>query len=248
MRRVNVMGVPVIPFASYGEAAGFALRRVAEKKKTLCVTVNAETVVNARRDREFARVVREAGMTTCDGSGVQLAARVLLGLGMERCTGVDLFLHLLSGASRENMPVFLLGASAESSAKARARIEKEFPGLKIAGSRDGYFNDDEEVVSQINRSGAALVFAALGSPRQELWFARRMDAMDALFFMGIGGTLDVIGGNARRAPVLFRKLGLEFMYRLFADPSRAVRQSALLTFVFLLVSEKLSRGRPRRGR
>jgi len=118
-------------------------------------------------------------------------------------------------------------------------LEVRFPGLRIAGTRNGFFGDADggTVAREIAASGAKLLFAGMGSPRQELWLAEHLRATGAGAGIGVGGSFDVLGGRVERAPVAFRRLGLEWLYRLMQEPHRWRRQLALPQFVFLIALE-----------
>ena len=112
-----------------------------------------------------------------------------------------------------------------------------YPALRIAGRRDGFFGDtdDAAVVAEINASGAQLVFVALGSPKQELWIDRHRDALSASLCQGVGGSFDVLAGTVKSAPALFRRLNLEWLYRLASNPRRLLRQTALPRFAWAML-------------
>ena len=132
-------------------------------------------------------------------------------------------LRLIALSAREGWKVYLLGASPQSNAGARRKLLEGYPGLRIVGSRDGYFTDSAEVVAAINASGADLLFVAMGSPRQELWIGEHLPRLNVGFCMGVGGSLDVISGAVRWAPAICRKTGTEWLYRVLAQPSRIPR-------------------------
>src|SRR5579883_3668205 len=115
-------------------------------------------------------------------------------------------------------------------ARARVELRRRFPNLRIAGARHGFFKDSTGVVDEINRSGADLLFAAMGSPRQEFWIAEHRPMLRPRFCMGVGGSLDVVAGVVKRAPAVFQKTGTEWLFRLVSDPRRARRQLALPLF------------------
>jgi N-acetylglucosaminyldiphosphoundecaprenol N-acetyl-beta-D-mannosaminyltransferase len=150
---------------------------------------------------------------------------------LPRCTGIDLFLRLISLSAEEGWKVFLLGASPQSNAAASRALMNTYPTLKIVGRQDGYFKNSSAVVDQINQSRADLLFVAMGTPRQELWISERMPHLRASFCMGVGGSLDVVGGAGKRAPALFRKTGTEWFFRLLVQPSRLQRQMVLPLFM-----------------
>ena len=135
--------------------------------------------------------------------------------------------------------VFLLGADASSNHHACASLMSRHPNLSIVGHRDGYFQDSDGVVEQINQSQADLLVVAMGSPRQELWIAEHRDRINASLCMGVGGALDVVSGKVKRAPQIVRRVGLEFLYRLVRQPARFRSQLGLPKFAFMVLWHKL---------
>jgi len=235
--------MPVNAFDSYKQAVVFVREKVSGKQKTFCVAVNPEKIESSLKNDRLSDILKKAEMTICDGIGIVIAARLLYGQKIRRCTGADLFHCIMEEAERENWSIFLLGSSAESNKKACEKIKEEFPKVKIAGALDGYFKDDLKAISIINESKPDCVFVAMGSPKQEFWIARNMQDINASFFMGIGGTLDVVSGCVQRAPRLFQKTGTEFLYRLVTNPKRWKRQLVLPVFFYRVLREKIRGGR-----
>jgi N-acetylglucosaminyldiphosphoundecaprenol N-acetyl-beta-D-mannosaminyltransferase len=215
-----ILGVPVTVFDSYDHAAGEIRRRIVSRRQTFCVAINPSKIYLARRDSRVKRILDAAQIRICDGIGVAVAARLLHRRRIERCTGVELFFHVIALAARERWKVFLLGASPESNAAARRNLLQAYPGLSIVGSQDGYFKNSAEVVAAINESGAELLFVAMGSPRQELWVGENLPRLNVRFCMGLGGTLDVVSGVAKWAPAFWRKTGTEWLFRALTQPRR----------------------------
>jgi N-acetylglucosaminyldiphosphoundecaprenol N-acetyl-beta-D-mannosaminyltransferase len=236
---LSILGVGVLPFESYDEAVAYVERAIASGRKSFGVAINPEKVYQATLNSELMAALAQADMGICDGVGVALAARLLHGRWLRRCTGCDLFFRLIAKAAEKGWRVFLLGASPESNEGACEVLSRQYPGLRIAGRRDGYFTDSSEVVRQINASGADLLFVAMGSPRQELWIAEHRPELDAPFCMGVGGTFDVVSGKARRAPAVFRRTGTEFLFRLLSSPARWRRQAVLPLFLLKVLQKKL---------
>ena len=160
-------------------------------------------------------------------------------ISIARITGISLFFQLIQTAAVKGWKVFLLGASPDSNQGAFDTLSAQYPGLKIVGHIDGFFQDSQEVVRQVNASGADIVFVAMGSPKQEFWIAEHREAIDAPFCMGVGGTFDVVSGKAKWAPSFFRKTGTEWLYRLLSDPRRWRRQLVLPRFAWLVLKAKL---------
>lgn len=133
----------------------------------------------------------------------------------------------------------MLGASSQSNAAARKRIQSVYPNLRIAGWQDGYFKDSYNVVKKINDSKANFLFVALGSPKQEYWLWRHRKALDANVCMGVGGSFDIAAGKIRRAPRIFRATGTEFLYRLVREPfKRWSIQRVLFPYSFHIFEKK----------
>lgn len=241
---IHVMGVPVVPFASYPEALECVRHSVQTRRKSFWVAVNPQKIHKAWHDPELHSLLAAADVTICDGVGVSVASRILHGQGIPRCTGCDLFFQIMPLAAEEGWGVFLLGASAEANRLAAEKLRQRFPRLRIVGRQDGYFEDSAAVVETINASGADLLFVAMGSPRQEFWIRDHRDRIDAPFCMGVGGTFDVAAGTSKRAPRIMRKLGTEFLYQLLTQPHRWRRQIVYFPYLFRVLRARLATSSP----
>ncbi len=212
------------------------------------LAVNPEKVIAARKDGRLLAQLERAFLLLPDGIGVVCAARLSGASGIERVPGSEFMPALCEIAQRRRLSVYLYGGTEAVNAKAAAELAVQFPALSIAGRSHGYVSPAEmgTLVQAINDSGAAILFVALGSPRQEFWIAEHAHHLNVKICQGVGGTFDVIAGNVRRAPLLFRRLHLEWFYRLVTNPARARRQSSLPKFVWLLLTEYfLGRGNRR---
>jgi len=232
------MGTKVTPFKSCEDVVRCISARIENKQKTFCVAINPEKVYCAMYDTTVATALAGAELCICDGIGITLAAALLHGKIVRRCTD-NLLDTLIKIAAMNGWRVFFLGASADSNNQACTNFLKRYPNLQIVGHRDGYFKNSQEVIHQINESRAELLFVAMGSPKQELWISRHRHEISPYFCMGIGGALDVVSGKVKRAPKILRKIGLEFLYRLITQPKRFVRQLALPKFVLMVLKERL---------
>lgn len=238
---VWVLGVPVLPVTR-----GQALERIAEFIETgqphLVITADASALILARKDREFREIMRAASMVTADGAGV-VAALKLAGRALpERCSGVDLVVDLARECPERGWSLFLLGAAPGIAEKAAANLTARFPALTIAGCRDGFFQDDTEVVRHIQDTHPDILLVAMGMPRQEKWFWKHRDALGVKVAMGVGGTFDVLSGNVKRAPRFYQDHGLEWLYRCATAPSKGMRKLVLLPqFALLTLAEAMSR-------
>jgi N-acetylglucosaminyldiphosphoundecaprenol N-acetyl-beta-D-mannosaminyltransferase len=208
---------------------------------SLVVTFGTEMAVYAQRDAAFRELVNGSALSLCDTVGVLWALRMNGANLSERVAGVELIDPLCEAFAREGLAVYLLGGRGDTAERAAAVLAERHRGLRIAGARDGYFSDLESdaVAAQVAASGARVLLAGLGSPRQERWLARYLGASRCAVGIGIGGSFDVIAGNVPRAPAVWRKVGLEWLYRLACEPSRWRRQLALPAFVVLALRERL---------
>jgi N-acetylglucosaminyldiphosphoundecaprenol N-acetyl-beta-D-mannosaminyltransferase len=205
------------------------------------VTLGTEMVVHAQRDDRFRSIVNRSALSLCDTVGLLTIARRRGAALRERVTGVELMEHLAAAAAAQEIPVYLLGGAEGVAGEAARVLESRFAGLRVAGTRSGYFRDGEtpDVVKEIAASGARLLFAGMGSPRQEYWLAEHLRETGCGVGIGVGGSFDVIAGRVTRAPRLVRRLALEWLYRLAKEPHRWRRQLALPRFVWLVTLEEL---------
>jgi len=235
------MGVSVTPFASGQEAIDYVAAAIRDHSQRCAVAINPEKIFRATRDPALLAALSVFDVGICDGIGVAVAARLLYGCKLRRCTGVDLFLELVRVAAAEGWGIFLYGSSPESNEGARSALLRMYPTLRIAGTQNGYHTGDSNLVATINASKAQLLFVALGSPKQEYWIARNRKALNVPFCMGVGGSFDVLSGKAKRAPRIFRRTGTEFLFRLALQPRRLVRQAVLPLFMFGVLKSRFRR-------
>ena len=233
-----------------------AVRRVADLLEAgagQVVTANPEIVMAANeptRDGEaLRRAIAASALVVADGIGVVLASRLLGTPLPERIPGVELAERAIGVAARAGKRVYLLGARPGVAEEAAARLLARHPGLVIAGVRDGYFGNDENaaVVAAIARSGADLLLVGMGAPKQELWIAEHFRRTGVKVAIGVGGALDVYAGRVRRAPAAFRRLGLEWAYRLAREPRRIRRFVALPRFVARVLLSRVAKRGSRSG-
>ena len=206
------------------------------------VTLGVEMVMAAQGDAAFRSVINGAALVTCDTIGLLLASRLRGGPLTERVTGVTLVDALARrSALHGDVRLYVLGGGGDTAVRAAEELRRIHPGVTIAGARDGYFRDDESeaVAASIRASGANVLLAGLGSPKQELWLARHLAATGCGAGIGVGGSFDVYAGNVVRAPALFQRAGLEWAYRLAKEPRRWRRQLALPRFAVAAVGEAL---------
>ena len=240
IRRVRVHGAPVDAVDMQG-ALDFVDAKVADRGAPgYIVAVNPEKTFAIQRNRQLEEFVEDASLLIPDGIGVVLAARFLHGARIGRVPGADLTQEICRHSAKKGHRLFIYGASEEVNRDATAVLHRRFPGILIVGRSNGYVEPEEmeELIDRINDSGADILFVALGSPKQEEWMKRYGPMLKVSLCLGIGGTLDTIVGKVKRAPKPFQRLGLEWLYRLLRQPSRARRQATLPLFVWYVLREK----------
>jgi len=224
--------------------ASDAVRRIGDlaqgETPALVVTLGTEMIVRAQHDARFREVLSRSALSLCDTIGVMFAARLYGIKNIERCAGIDLIDPLCETFAREGRAIFLLGGKGKTGERAATVLRARHPGLIVAGTHDGYFPDSDgaAVAATIASSGAQVLFAGLGSPRQEIWITDYLKETRCAVGIGIGGSFDIIAGNIARAPSLWRRLNLEWLYRLIREPRRWRRQLALPHFVWLALRER----------
>jgi N-acetylglucosaminyldiphosphoundecaprenol N-acetyl-beta-D-mannosaminyltransferase len=238
MEKEQYLGVSVSPL-TYDEIIADIKKRIAAGKTSTVIAVNPEKVMAANRDPLVKELINESTYQIPDGIGMIIASKLKGGKIRERVTGVDMMGRLLRFAAEEGHGVFLYGAKEEVVSKAKENLERQIPGLNIAGYENGYVQDQAALIQKINDSKAVLLFVALGSPKQELWIREHMNELKHVkVFQGVGGSFDVYSGMVKRAPAFFRKAGLEWLYRLIKEPKRLKRQMALPKFVIKVLSSR----------
>ena len=221
------------------EATDKALVFMGSKNAAYVVTPNPEIVMLCRDDESLLGAVNGASMVLADGIGVIKGAQILGTPLKEKIPGIEFAETLFGLMASRAMSVFLLGAKPGVADKAAINLSQRFEGLKIAGTNDGYFTDDEPVVEMINAASPDLLLVCLGAPKQELWMQKNAPLLKVGLMAGLGGSLDVFAGVAERAPEAWRRLNLEWLYRLKEDPSRAKRMTNLPKFAFKVIGRRL---------
>ncbi len=217
--------------------------------------VNAAKVVAMRRNGRLRQAIAGSGIVLADGQSVVWASRMLGSPLPERVAGIDLFLELLGEAASRGYRVYFLGARRDVLDRMLAEVRRRYPGLAVAGARDGYFRPggEPDVAEQIRRSGSDLLFIGMSSPKKELFVSRWGPSTGASVVHGVGGSFDVLAGVTRRAPAWYQEHGLEWFYRAWQEPVRLGRRylTTNMTFIGLVARERMrlriQRGPARQG-
>lgn len=209
------------------------------------VSLNPENMVVAYTNELFRKVITEAQIKIIDGIGVVVAGQILHDVIYERVTGVGLMEELLSMASQRSLRVMLIGAKSNLALKLADCYNRKFPTAKFYGVQ-GIQNiisptheEEEKIFSIVSAFKPQLVFAAFGSPFQELWLWKNREKFRGMICMGVGGGFDYLSQNVPRAPHFIRKAGLEWLFRLGVQPCRIKRQIRLFYFMWLVLLQKL---------
>lgn len=201
-------------------------------------TPNSEIIYMARNDREFKNILNSSCLNTADGIGVVYASKILKEPISERVPGYDLAVRLLPYMNENKLKLFLFGGKEGIAKKAKENILADYPDIVICGTENGYFKSSDSITEKINAENPDFVFVCLGAPKQEKWIYENIKNLNCKVLMGIGGSLDVFAKEVKRAPQFFIKLNIEWLYRLFKNPSRIGRMMALPKFAIAVLKER----------
>lgn len=228
MKRIEVRGVKIYPFKSPEELIGFV-----EEHKGILVAINAEKILHAT---EQTRGIINRNIGYCDGVGAVMALKKKGCPDVVKIPGCELWLKIVDAWYRKGKSFYLVGSKPEVIETTVYRLVKDYPGIEIAGYRDGYIKSEEEkktLLNDIAEKKPDVVFVAMGSPKQEL-LMEEMQCVHPAVYQGLGGSFDVYTGNVERAPKWWVKHNLEWAYRLLRQPSRIGRQIHLVRFWLLV--------------
>ena len=193
------------------------------------VTPNPEIVLSTEKDEELKEILNRADVAIPDGFGLILASYYLKTPLEDRITGVDLMLEICKIAEEKGKSVYLLGGGEGIAQKTAEMLIDKFPKIKIVGAESGGKIEkenlkDENLLKKINGKNPDIIFVALGGGKQEKWIDANLKNLPSVkLAMGIGGAFDFISEKIKRAPFVMRKLGLEWLFRLFLEPKRIKR-------------------------
>ncbi len=239
MKHVTIMGVPFL-HSNQQDFVDLLVNRIEHEEKTFVITANPEVVMQANENPTVMNYLKKATYICADGIGVVKAAQILGDSLPERVTGYDTMVRLLEVGNTKRFKIFLLGAQNETLEKTVKNINQTYPNVDIVGYHDGFFDwNKNDIANEIATLKPDLVFVALGVPRQEKWISENLDQFSKGVFIGVGGSFDVIAGTVKRAPVIWQKLNLEWLYRLLRQPSRFGRMLVLPRFALKVFALKI---------
>ena len=239
LKQAEILGVNVNSLTMV-QAVEKVQQFIDERKNALVATANAEMLMRATQDEELKHILNSADLVVPDGAGTVWAANYL-GVEMpERVAGYDLAQELMREAPGRGDRIYFFGSAPGVAESAREKAMELYPGIKIVGTRNGFFSeaDEPEIIAEIKDARPDILLAALGVPKQEKWLYKYRQALQVPVAIGVGGTLDVMAGVMQRAPLWMQKAKLEWLFRGLKQPSRAGRLLALPKFVMKVMASK----------
>lgn len=235
-KRVKIMG-SYIDVLNMQESLARIEQIILERKPVQHVVVNAAKIVQMNSNPRLKNIINSCGMINADGQSVVWASRLLGKPLPERVAGSDLMFRIIEMAYENGFSIYFFGARQEVVEKVVLTSVKQYPGLKVAGFRNGYFKpqDNKKIVEDIRDSKADILFLGFSSPMKEYWLSENMKQLNVPFCMGVGGTFDVAAGITKRAPVWMRKIGFEWFYRLIQEPKRMWKRYLVGNVKFILL-------------
>lgn len=207
-------------------------RAIEEKRNFHIITINPEMIMNAQKNESFFNIINNSDLNIADGVGVKIALK-LKGIKQNQIRGVDFSRQLIKLANEKNYKVGFLGAKEEVIQKAKENFLNQYPNLNLAYVRNGYFGNDNEIIEEIKSANPQILLVGLGSPRQEEFINKLKQSLVGCTLIGVGGSFDVFSGIVKESPLVFQKLGLEWLYRTVLQPERFKRIFPVLP-IFLI--------------
>lgn len=233
----NILGVN-ISSVNKKQAVDLLQKFLKKEKNHIVITPNPEIVVKATKDQELLNIINQADLVVADGIGIVIASKVTDKPLEERVPGIELVLDFFDSVTQP-ISVYLFGAKPGVVELAKENIEKKYKCINIIGTSSGYFDKSEEIsiVENIRSLKPDVLLVGLGAPKQEKWIYQNKD-LPVKISMGIGGSIDVFAGIVKRAPNIFIKLNIEWLYRILKQPKRILRMGALPVFVLKVMFQK----------
>lgn len=208
-----------------------------EHRNEFVVTANPEIVMYAKKHPQYLETIRSADAIVADGIGIIIGAKILGTPLPQRVTGYDIFTELLAWGHQNHKSAYFIGAKPEVSQKLKQVLREKYPNLRVAGVQDGYFDDEQPIIADIQNTSPDMVFVATGYPKQETFIAKYRHVTNAVW-IGLGGSFDVLTGTVKRAPKLWQQLHLEWLYRAVKEPSRFGRLMVLPQYLLAVIHER----------
>lgn len=240
IQTASVLGLPVHLLNNYTD---WLLEQFQQRHGVHVVTLNAEMAMQAEQDADLATVIHKAGLVIPDGAGVVLYLKYLQGCSVQRCPGIELAESLVRRAAQDpEHSIFCYGGAPGVSQAAATALQRQIPGLKVAGAQHGFLTESEQMQLQatLSQLQPRIILVGLGVPRQEFWIVRHRHLCPEAIWIGVGGSFDIWAGSKTRAPAWLRNNHLEWVYRLYQEPWRWRRMLALPQFAWRSVLYRLT--------
>ncbi len=217
------------------DAVKWILMETHNKDKKQLAFVNPDCLNIAFKNPQYRHLLKNLDHVLPDGIGIKIGCRMQKLALKENVNGTDMFPVLCEQMSETNLTMFLLGAKPGVAQKTADNMRKRYPGLKICGTHDGYFTEENEteVIEYINQCKPDVLLVAMGAPKQDLWISRNLQKLDTHIAMGVGGLFDFYSGNTQRAPRWVREIGMEWSWRILQEPGRMWKRYVIGNPLFL---------------
>lgn len=236
----RILGVPFVNI-SPSEAVDRVVSYLNGNGKSMIFTPNPEMVMEARKNKEFMEILNSSTMNVPDGIGIIYGSKFTQNPIKERVAGYDLMLGVFDKMKDMGKTAYFFGGAPGIADRAKAVIEERFPGLKIVGTANGYFDKEREreIIAEINMLKPDLLLVGIGFPKQEKWIYEHIKGLNIKAAAGVGGSFDGWCGNVPRAPKFFIDNNIEWFYRLIKQPSRIGRMMQLPLFMLVVIRNKI---------
>ena len=217
-KTVNLLNFPIDTFSTE-DAFKYAKTLLDGSKSSHIVTINPEIIESAKKNSHLERILKEAELVVADGIGIKIGL-LIKGQKVDRIAGIDFAKRLVEEAAKSGIPTALVGAKQEVLEKATETLLKNNSGLNLVYTHNGYFENNSEIINELKEKSPKLLLVAMGAPKQEEFIYEAKNVLPSTLMIGIGGSFDVWAGNVKRAPKIWQKLGLEWLYRTIKQPER----------------------------
>ena len=243
-KKVNILGIN-IDNVTESECVETIRQALREKKNKKIFTPNTSIVLSTVKDKKMNHLINSADLLIADGIGLVQASKILNDPLPQRIAGIDMGEKILEIANGDRLSLFLLGGTKESVSTAANKIRDKYRNIKICGIHHGFFDTNgaygQKLIKIINSKAPDIIFVCMGYPKQELWISQNAHKIPSLrLSIGLGGSFDVWSGKVRRAPVIFRKLNMEWLWRMIIQPQRLKNLSDIPCFYYYILKQKLN--------
>ena len=240
--KISILSVE-IPIMSKAEAAERMSRFLDEPRGAKIFTPNPQMLLAAKKDPSCSELLSSADLLLPDGIGIKIASHIKKKPIPERLAGIDMAYGLLEAAEKRGLSVYLLGGKPTVAERAAEELKKKLPKLKVCGTHHGYFDRQSEentaVVRSVKEAAPDILFVCFGASTQERWICENIASLPSVrIAMGLGGSLDVWSGNAKRAPRLVQALCLEWLWRASREPKRLKIFIEIPQFLYFSIRER----------